>query len=170
MAEAGHGKQDVVDDVLAAWRRERPDLDLRAVGLVGRLGRLALMIAPAQQLVLEQFGLLSGEFDVLAALRRAGEPFVLTPSALSAQLMLSRAGMTHRLDRLESVGLIERTLDPDDRRSFRIRLTDAGHATGDAAMTAHTANLTRLLAGMDEDDRSTLDQLLRRLLQHLQDP
>lgn len=158
---------DVVDQVVAAWRRERPDLDLAAVGVVGRLGRVALLLGPIQEQVLAGFGLRPGEFDVLAALRRAGEPHVLTPSGLSRMLLLSRAGMTHRLDRLETAGLVERTLDPLDRRSFRIRLTEHGLKRVDEAMTAHTAHLTVLLTGLSERDRAALDDLLRVLLHGL---
>src|SRR3989442_12972113 len=90
------------------------------------MGRLALVLGPAQERVFGPFGLQRGEFDVLAALRRSGPPYTLIPSELSKTLMLSRAGMTSRLDRLEAAGFVERTLDPNDRRSFRIRLTDKG--------------------------------------------
>ena len=114
---------------------------------------MALLLGPAQEQVLSRFDLQPGEFDVLASLRRAGSPFVL-----------SRAGMTHSLDRLEAAGLVERTLDPQDRRSFRIRLTDRGLARVDEAMTAHTAHL---LGGLPGADRTALDGLLRALLQQL---
>jgi DNA-binding MarR family transcriptional regulator len=83
-------------------------------------------------------------------------------------VVLSRSGMTSRLDRLESAGHVERTLDPADRRSFRIRLTDAGYATVDAAMTKHTANVTRRLSPLSEDRLAALDDTLRTLLLHLE--
>ncbi|MEO3785707.1 MarR family transcriptional regulator [Actinocorallia sp. B10E7] len=155
---------DAIDAVVAAWHRERPDLDLTAIAVAGRLGRIALLLGPAQEKVFGAFGLQRGEFDVLAALRRSGEPYTLIPSQLSQLLMLSRAGMTSRLDRLEAAGLIERTLDPADRRSFRIRLTERGYATVDAAMTEHTANVTGLLSALDGGELADLDGLLRKLL------
>ncbi len=161
---------DAVDAVVAAWQRERPDLDLAAIAVVGRLGRVGLLLGPAQERVFTEFGLQRGEFDVLAALRRSGAPYVLSPSRLSALLMLSRAGMTNRLDRLEAAGMVERTLDRADRRSFQIRLTDQGHATVDAAMTRHTANVTGLLSGLTPGELATLDGLARKLLHHLADP
>ena len=161
---------DAVDAVVAAWQRERPDLDLAAIAVVGRLGRVGLLLGPAQERVFTEFGLQRGEFDVLAALRRSGAPYVLSPSRLSDLLMLSRAGMTNRLDRLEAAGMIERTLDRADRRSFQIRLTDQGHATVDAAMTRHTANVTTLLSGLTSRELATLDTLARKLLHHLADP
>lgn len=131
--------------MVSAWQRERPDLDLTAIAVVGLLSRVNLLLGPSQERVFAEFGLQRGEFDVLAALRRSGAPYTLSPSRLSDQLMLSRAGMTNRLDRLEAAGMIERTLDSADRRNFRIRLTDHGYATIDAAMTQHTANVTTLL-------------------------
>ncbi|MEV5829312.1 MarR family transcriptional regulator [Spirillospora sp. NPDC052242] len=158
---------DAVDAVVAAWRRERPDLDLTAIAVVGRLGRVSLLLGPAQEQVFTEFGLQRGEFDVLAALRRSGSPYALSPSRLSDLLMLSRAGMTNRLDRLESAGMIERSLDRADRRSFQVRLTDQGYATVDAAMTRHTANVTDLLAGLTPEEVSTLDALARKLLHDL---
>src|SRR3954462_11931670 len=106
---------DAVDAVVAAWQQERPDLDLTAIAVVGRLGRVNLLLGPAQEQVFTEFGLQRGEFDVLAALRRSGAPYTLSPSRLSDLLMLSRAGMTNRLDRLESAGMIERSLDRADR-------------------------------------------------------
>jgi DNA-binding MarR family transcriptional regulator len=159
---------DAVDGVAAAWRRERPDLDLSAITVAGRLGRLALRLGPAQDETLAEFGLQDGGFDVLAALRRSGEPYTLTPSQLSDAVMLSRSGMTSRLDRLEAAGHVERTLDPTDRRSFRIRLTESGYAVADAAMTAHTANVTRLLAPLTKAQLAALDETLRTLLHHLE--
>ena len=109
------------------------------------------MLGPAQERVFGKFGLQRGEFDVLAALRRSGPPYTLIPSELSATLMMSRAGMTSRLDRLENAGFVERTLDPNDRRSFRIRLTDQGFEAVDAAMTEHTANVSELLSFAGEN-------------------
>ncbi|GLY69406.1 MarR family transcriptional regulator [Amycolatopsis taiwanensis] len=159
---------DAIDAVVEAWVRERPDLDLDAIAVAGRLGRVGLLLAPAQETVFTAFGLQKGEFDVLASLRRSGEPYTLRPSQLSATLMLTRAGMTNRLDRLETAGLVERTLDPADRRSFRVRLTDKGYATVEDAMTAHTANVTRLLSALSEEQLGTLDGLLRILLRALE--
>src|SRR3954466_14848090 len=96
---------DDVDRIIAQWRRERPDLDLAAMETFGRLGRLFAHLSRAVDETFTRYGLQRGEYDVLAALRRSGAPYVLTPSALSDVLMLSRAGMTNRLDRLEEAGL-----------------------------------------------------------------
>ncbi|HET6286701.1 MAG TPA: MarR family transcriptional regulator [Amycolatopsis sp.] len=154
---------DAIDAVVGAWRRERPELDLTAIGVAGRLGRVAMLTTPMVEAVFAQHGLKQGEFDVLAALRRSGKPYTLTPSELSATLMMSRAGMTSRIDRLEAAGLVERALDPEDRRSFRVTLTERGFEVVDAAMTEHTVNVAKLLSPLGED-LSVLDAALRRLL------
>jgi DNA-binding MarR family transcriptional regulator len=164
MNESGDGRRDAIDDIVDAWRRERPDLDLSAIGVLGRLGLASLAVAREVEPVLTRHGLRRGEFDVLAALRRAGAPYCLIPSELSAALMLSRAGMTNRLDRLEAAGLVERRLDPADRRSFRVALTERGRAVIDATITEHAANIARLVSGLTPGQRRALDDALRALL------
>ncbi|MHA6785111.1 MarR family winged helix-turn-helix transcriptional regulator [Pseudonocardia saturnea] len=161
---------DAVDRVLDQWRRERPDLDLDAMGTIGRLGRLAAVAGPLVEAGLAAHRLTTGEFDVLAALRRDGAPFTLTPTVLARSLMLSPAAMTNRLDRLEAAGLVTRELDRDNRRSVRVALTAEGRARVDAAVTDHVANEERLLAALSREERQRLDDLLRTLLAGLTPP
>ncbi|RJO68263.1 MarR family transcriptional regulator [Nocardia panacis] len=161
-------RTDAVDAILAQWRAERPDLDLEAMAIVGRVGRLHQAAARAIESVFTEFGLQRGEFDVLAALRRAGAPYELNPSVLADTLMLSRAGMTGRLDRLESAELVRRVGDTVDRRAIRVALTDKGRDLIDRAVTAHTANETRLLAALSAEDRRELDRIARILLHSLE--
>ena len=137
------------------------------MGVFGRIGVLARVITPRAESVAAQHGLRQGEFDVLTALRRVGAPYTLIPSELSDMLMMSRAGMTNRLDRLAAAGFVERTLDPADRRSFRITLTAAGLSVIDAAMTDNAANLHRLAGGLDEQEMAALSNGLRKLLASL---
>ena len=146
----------------------RPELDLAPMATFGRLGRIQAHATRAIEAVFERHGLTIGEFDVLAALRRTGEPHVMTPTALSRLLMLSPAGMTNRLDRLEAAGLVERRPDPDDRRSSLVVLTKAGRERADAAVTDHVANEAELLRGLTRPERRTFDQLLRKLLAGLE--
>jgi DNA-binding MarR family transcriptional regulator len=155
---------DPVDDLLAQWRRERPDLDVAPMGIVGRLGRLHALLSREVSRVFERHGLQIGEFDVLAALRRAGDPFEQKPSVLARSMMLSPAGMTNRLDRLEALGLISRRDDPGDRRSSLVVLTSQGRRVVDAAVAEHVDNEARLLSALDDRERATLDQILRKLL------
>jgi DNA-binding MarR family transcriptional regulator len=134
------------------------------MGVFGRLGRLSAHATRAIEEVFVPHGLSIGEFDVLATLRRAGPPHRMPPGALARLLMLSPAGMTNRVDRLEAAGLVERRPDPEDRRSAFVVLTGRGLATVDAAVTEHVANEARLLAPLSASEQRTLDRLLRKLL------
>jgi DNA-binding MarR family transcriptional regulator len=160
---------DAVDQHIEQWRTQRPDLPLDAMATFGRLGRLLGTAGPAIEAVFLRHGLTTGEFDVLAALRRSGEPFTLTPSVLARSMMLSPAAMTNRLDRLEGAGHVTRTLDPGNRRSMLVSLTASGRATVDAAVTEHVANEERLLAVLTRAERETLDGLVRTLLAGIED-
>ena len=159
---------DAVDRNIDQWRVERPDLPLAAMATFARLGRLMGVAAPAIEAVFVEHGLTTGEFDVLAALRRAGAPHTLTPTVLARSLMLSPAAMTNRLDKLTAAGLVVRELDPDNRRSILVTLTSDGLARVDAAVADHVANEERLLAGLTADQRAALDELLRTLLGSLE--
>lgn len=161
-------KQDPVDAIVEQWSRERPDLELEAMGVVGRLGRLLVVAQREIEAVFTAHGLQRGEFDVLAALRRSGAPFELNPSVLADTLMLSRAGMTGRLDRLESAKLVRRIADAEDRRAVRVALTDSGRKLIDTVVTAHTENETRMLSVLSAKDRRELDRIARVLLGSLE--
>ena len=156
--------EDVTDRIISQWQRERPELDLAAMELIGRLGRLSIHLGRAVDETFARHGLQRGEYDVLAALRRAGAPYSLTPSELSDTLMLSRAGMTNRLDQLESAGLVARRNNREDRRSMHIDLTEAGLALVDLVTTEHVANENRLLTGLTAAERRTMTELTRKLL------
>lgn len=161
-------QQDHVDQIMAQWRRERPDLDPSPMGVIGRISRAALTLGRELEATFAGFGLNRGEFDVLATLRRSGPPYRLTPTALFTDLMLSSGAMTNRLDRLEQAGLIARTPDPADRRGTLVGLTPSGLELIDNAVAAHLANEQRLLGPLSADDREQLAQLLRRLLRSLE--
>ena len=160
---------DEVDKVISQWHGERPDLDLWPVEVLGRVTRFAAIMHRSFDEVFARHGLHNGEFDVLAAIRRSGPPYTVTPSALSQQLMLSRAGMTNRLDRLERAGLITRRLDPEDRRSFLVTLSEEGMAVVDAAMSEHAANEAALLSGLTEGQQRQLDDAMYTLLRSLRE-
>ena len=155
---------DEIDGLMAQWKRERPDLDSDIMATFGRFSRIAAYASKAIDATLEKWGLQTGEFDVLAALRRSGAPFTLAPSQLTRAMMLSPSGMTSRLDRLERIGLIERKTTPDDRRSLLVVLTSAGLKLVDEAVTAHVENETGLLRALSPSERKGLDQALRVLL------
>jgi len=159
---------DRLDEIEEAWQRERPDVDVTPLVLVGRLFR-AVHLSEAQLAAgLSAFDLQPGWFDLLAALRRAGKPYELKPTELSRATMLSSAGMTKRLDRMAGAGLVKRHPDPIDRRGTLVRLTARGRRTIDAALPVHVTNEARLLAGLTRQDRRSLDTVLRKLLADLE--
>ncbi len=155
-------EQDHVDGILAQWRRERPDLDPSPIGLIGRLHRLADVLNLELRTVFAEAGLGDGDFDVLVTLRRNGAPYEMTPGQLCSSTMVTSSAVTKRIDRLESGGLVTRTVSEADARSRRIRLTDAGFELVDRLMAVHIANEHRLVAGLSERDRSQLAAILRR--------
>jgi DNA-binding MarR family transcriptional regulator len=159
---------DHVDEIVAQWRRERPDLDFEPLALLGRLVRAAHMADAELRQGVAPHGLQPGWFDLLAALRRAGKPYELNPTELMRSTLLSSGGMTKRLDRLEEAGLVERRPDPADRRGTLVRLTRRGRAVMDRALEAHLANEERLLSALPATDRRALDELLRKLLSDLE--
>lgn len=161
-------KHDAVDEIVAQWRELRPELDLRAMALIGRLGRVAGLIQREIGEVLGEHDLAIADFDVLAALRRAGPPHRLKPTQLYRTLMLTSGTITNRLDKLEARALIERLEDPDDRRGTLVALTATGKTAVDAAVSAHVANEARLLEALTRAERGELDQLLRKLLASLE--
>ncbi|MBP1887131.1 MarR family winged helix-turn-helix transcriptional regulator [Sinorhizobium mexicanum] len=156
--------KDHVDKILAQWRRERPELDVAAMGLLGRLGRLRAHIAREQETVFAKYELTSASFDVLATLRRSGSPFQLSPGELLAATMVTSGTMTNRIDQLEKAGLVKRLDNPEDRRGVIIALTPEGRQRIDAAVTAHVANQQRLVAGLESEERNALNALLRKFL------
>ena len=148
------------------WQRELPQLDTRAMQVVGQLGTVAqLMARDWLNPLFAEHGLQPGEFDVLATLRRSGAPYALTPTALYEAAMLSSGGMTNRIDRLETAGLIERQKHPTDRRGVLVALTSEGRELIDKLVLLHVANEQRMLAPLTAREQTQLGQLLAKLLQ-----
>lgn len=155
---------------VAQWRRERPDLEVRPMLVLGRLSEAAGLIGQGRMApVFARFGLQRGEFDVLATLRRTGKPFALTPTALYEATMISSGAMTNRLDRLEEAGLIRRARRPGDRRGVLVSLTDKGFELIEAAIEAHVANQQAILSGLTRKEQEALAGLLEKLLATLTD-
>lgn len=159
---------DHVDRILAQWGRERPDLDVVPMGLIGRLHRLTTHLGREIEAVLLEHGLSASAFDVMATLRRAGAPYQLSPGELLAMTMVSSGTMTNRIDQLEKAGLVQRINNPQDRRSVLIALTDKGFSIVDGAVTAHVANQRELLAGISEDDKREFNRLLKVFLSNFE--
>lgn len=163
-------EKDAVDHIVAQWARERPDLDTRPMQVVGRLHRLAALLDVELHRVFADAGLGNGDFDVLASLRRAGAPYRLRPGELSASTMVTSGAMTKRVDRLERMGLVRRSVSAEDGRARDIELTPEGRKLVEDLAVKHWANEDRLLAPLDDEQREQLAGLLRTLLLEVEGP
>lgn len=155
---------DEVDRIVAAWRHERPDLDVEPLQVLSRVARLADVLDDRRAISFVEQGLQGHEFDVLSTLRRSGAPFELTAGELAGLTHVTSGTMTSRVDRLSARGLVERHQDPADGRLVRIRLTAQGRGRVDAAFEALLDRERELLTALDADGRAALAKALRVLL------
>ncbi|SEQ93825.1 MarR family winged helix-turn-helix transcriptional regulator [Microlunatus flavus] len=156
--------RDEVDDLVDAWARERPDLDTSPMEVLSRVDRLARHVDRARAAAFSRHQLEGWEFDVLAALRRSGEPYRASPGSLVRATGVTSGTMTNRVDRLAARGLVRRDSDPDDRRSVRVELTEQGRTTVDGALVDLLGAEHELLAALDDPGRRRLAGALRELL------
>jgi DNA-binding MarR family transcriptional regulator len=162
-------QRDFVDHILEQWRRERPDLDVSPLAVIARMFRLSRFLERGTEEALRPFGINESQFGVLAALRRAGPPHVLSPTALYHSLLISSGAMTNRLERLTAAGLVRRVPDPRDGRSVLVALTPRGRRVVDEAVAAHAESQHRWLASLSPAERQSLAGMLRRLLLQFED-
>ncbi|SOC53932.1 MarR family winged helix-turn-helix transcriptional regulator [Ornithinimicrobium cerasi] len=160
---------DEVDRIVAAWARERPDLDVRPLEVLSRVSRLARHLDLARREAFGAHGLESWEFDVLSALRRAGHPYELTPTQLVRQTLVTSGTMTNRIARLVARGLVERAASPADHRSVLVRLTANGREVVDAALADLVDDERRLLQALPPARQAELATLLKGLLEPFDD-
>src|SRR3954447_14981532 len=161
MAEA---EPDEVDELVRAWRRERTDLDLAPVEVFSRVSRLSRLLDRARRDAFTAHEIEPWEFDVLAALRRAGKPYRLSPGQLLRETMVTSGTMTNRVDRLAERGLVERSPDPRDRRGVLVGLTAVGKRAVDGAFESLLGSERELLAELSAAERRDLAELLKRLM------
>ncbi|WP_369635523.1 MarR family winged helix-turn-helix transcriptional regulator [Nocardia sp. JMUB6875] len=161
---------DAVDQITAAWREQRPDVDSSPMEIFGRLSRLGRLCDKELSDFFRTHGLERWEFDVLATLRRSGNESGLSAGALNKAAMLTSGAITNRIDRLTAKGWVARVPDPTDRRAIKVVLTDEGRALVDRLLPLHTANEDRILtAALTPTDRETLIPLLRKFAESLGD-
>ncbi|RHX82082.1 MarR family transcriptional regulator [Leptospira yasudae] len=157
--------EDHVDFILKQWADERPDLDMTAMGTIGRIHRLSsIFFYNAHKEVFESHGLATPEFDVMAALLRSGKPYKKSPGELLSTLMITSGTMTNRIDRLESLGWVKRESDPNDRRSVLIGLTSEGKLVITKTLLDHVKSGQALMSCLTEKEHADLSKLLRKLL------
>lgn len=156
--------RDEVANLVAAWRRERPELDLSPLEVLSRITRLARHLDIARRSAFAEHGMEGWSFDVLTALRRSGEPYQLSAGALVQETMVTSGTMTNRINRLEELGWVSRLPDPVDGRSVLVKLLPAGQRAVDAALDDLLERETELLQGLNVKERTQLADLLSRLL------
>lgn len=152
-----------MDAIVDAWRRERPDLDVAPLQVLSRVTRLARQLDLTRRDAFTEHDLASWEFDVLAALRRAGDPYTVSAGQIASQTLVSSGTITNRVDRLQERGLVRRLPDPTDRRGVLIQLTPAGMSAVDGALTALLDHERQLLRGLSVGQQRDLARLLRTL-------
>jgi DNA-binding MarR family transcriptional regulator len=161
---AAESPRDEVDDLVAAWRAERPDLDVEPLQVLSRVSRLSRHLDRARRAAFASHDLELWEFDVLSALRRQGRPYQLSPGALLRTTLVTSGTMTNRIDQLEKAGLVSRSPDPQDKRGVLVTLTARGKARVDSALADLLAGEQALLEPVPAEARRTLADLLRSLL------
>jgi DNA-binding MarR family transcriptional regulator len=164
---AGRAGPDEVDDIVAAWTRERPDVDVTAMQVLSRIARIARVLDQARKQAFAAHDLETWEFDVLSTLRRSGPPYDLSPGRLVAETLVTSGTMTNRIDRLEARGLVERRPDPGDGRGVLVSLTEPGRATVDAALDELLAQEREILAPLGTAEATRLADGLRSLARNL---
>jgi DNA-binding MarR family transcriptional regulator len=155
---------DEVDDLVARWQVERPDLDVEPLHVLSRVSRLARHLDRARRAAFAAHQLETWEFDVLSALRRQGPPYQLSPGALLRATLVTSGTMTNRIDRLAGAGLVRRHPDPLDKRGVLVTLTSSGRSVADAALADLLQCERKLLTGLDSGQRRELAGLLRVIL------
>ncbi|HUD17385.1 MAG TPA: MarR family transcriptional regulator [Acidimicrobiales bacterium] len=156
--------EDEVDRLVSGWRRVLPDVDISPLEVLSRVTRLARHLDRQRSVVFARHDLETWSFDVLSALRRSDAPHHLSPGQLLAQTLVTSGTMTNRLDHLEARGLVRRRTDPSDARSVRVQLTAAGARRVDGALVDLVARENAILGTLDDDERRTLADLLRRVV------
>lgn len=162
--------RDGVDRIIAQWAVERPELDSSPMAVIGRIHRIADLLEVALRPPFAAEGLAHGDFDVLASLRRAGAPFRLTATELTATLLVTSGAVTKRVDRLIAAGLVARSVAEHDARGRLIELTPHGVEVTDRVVEKHWENEERLLAPLTIAEREQLAGLLRTLMVSLENP
>lgn len=160
VAEAVTENSDGVGEIIRQWAQSRPELDVSALEIFGRMHRSFLLYRSRINSVFEQFGTNEAGFDVLACLRRAEPEFRRTAGELAKQTLVTTGGLTLRVNRLEEAGLVLRERDPEDARVVYVTLSDAGRDLVDRVADAHFAELTHMLVGLDPDQKARLAGLL----------
>ena len=161
---------DDVDRIVSAWRRQRPDLDVSPLEVLSRVTRIAKHLERVRKNTFDSHNIEVWEFDVLAALRRSGKPYALSPTTLIADTMVTSGAMTNRINRLSARGLVKRRSDPIDGRRVVVALTPAGKSLVDETFADFVERETEVLQHMSAGEKRELASLLRQLSTSIEAP
>jgi len=156
-------KKDLVDALIDDWRKTRPELDARAMGGVGRILRIGHLLELRINRLIKPYQITYSDLDLLATLRRMGEPFTLTPEQLRQSVLLSSGAMTAAINRLEKKALLQRRQDARDRRVRRVSLTPKGLALIDEVIELRFAEARDAMGCLSEAEQTQLYGILRKL-------
>lgn len=157
-------KYDIIDTLIMDWKKERPDLDVSSMNVVGRILKLGKTFEKRAGIALKESGLYYTDFDVLATLRRSGSPFQLTPKQLMESVLITSGAMTSLLDRLTKLDLVYRLTDETDRRIKRAILTQKGIEVIDKAIEVRFNEADKSINHLSDSEKTTLTQLLRKTI------
>ncbi|WP_350292813.1 MarR family transcriptional regulator [uncultured Croceitalea sp.] len=160
---------DIIDKLLAEWRSERSELDASAMAVVGRVLKLGKILEKKAGLALRDTGIYYTDLDVLATLRRSGNPYALTPTQLMQSVLITSGAMTALLDRLTKLGLIYRKPDEKDKRIKRAILTEKGLETINKAIEIRFEEAHDSISVLTKKEQKELAHLLKKLLLSIPD-
>ncbi len=154
---------DHVAGIEAQWHRERPDIALKGLAVIARARRITLLTRAPIESLFASYDLTAGDFDVLATLRRTGKPHTLRPTELFTLLMINSSSLTDRLNRLESIGLIERPVNEEDARSRFVKLSGRGLTLIDEVFEKDMELENAIVDCLSDKERIQLASLLQKL-------
>jgi len=155
---------DHVDKIIKSWHQERPDLNVEAMEVIGRIKQVSQYFVREMGKTFSVHNLNGASFDVLATLRRSGKPYGLSPSDLIASTMVTSGTMTNRIDQLVKIGLVERTPNPADARGFIVMLTAEGFELIDRVLNDHVKTQSELTSILTKTEKNSLNSILRNIL------
>ncbi|WP_291120335.1 MarR family winged helix-turn-helix transcriptional regulator [Empedobacter sp. UBA7248] len=156
--------KDLIDALIADWNIERPDLDVDAMQIVGRVMKLGKIFENRASLALKENGIYYTDLDVLATLRRSGKPYQLTPKQLMESVVITSGAMTALLNRLTKLELIYRAADENDGRISLAGLTEKGKKIIDEAIKKRFDEAKNSIQILNKKEQEDLSILLKKLL------
>ncbi|XCB30759.1 MarR family transcriptional regulator [Arcanobacterium hippocoleae] len=157
--------EDEVDHIVTAWEEQRPDFDARPLAVFSRLLRLGRYVEQIRRVTFAAYKLETWEFEMLAALRRAGKPHQRTAGQLMAETLVTSGTITNRIDQMEKHGYVKRNRDEKDRRVVYVKATRKGIKAVDNAMQALLEVQREFLENFSQEAEIQLRAGIKQLLE-----